>query len=289
MATKEIMKTDTNVEEKTLANQVLARVEALRASNALDIPKDYSPSNALKSAWLTLQTTKDKNNKPVLETCSQVSIANSLLDMVIQGLSPAKRQCYFIAWGDELSCFRSYHGTQAALKRLNGVTDVFAQVIYKDDVFEYELLDGNIQIVKHEQKLENIDGDKIVGAYCIIVKNGKKFTEIMTKKQIDVAWSKKRNAGNVQKEFPDEMAKRTVINRAAKRFVNTSDDSDILVESFNRSSESEYQNFEEASEQKTVAKHANREEIAIPVEIAEETVPAKESEPIADVEAAPAF
>ena len=36
------------------------------------------------------------------------------------------------------------------------------------------------------------------------------------------------------------MAKKTVINRACKRFINTSDDSPVLVDAFNRTTESEY-------------------------------------------------
>lgn len=38
------------------------------------------------------------------------------------------------------------------------------------------------------------------------------------------------------------MAKRTVINRAAKNFINTSDDSDLLVQAINNSTENEYDN-----------------------------------------------
>jgi recombination protein RecT len=37
------------------------------------------------------------------------------------------------------------------------------------------------------------------------------------------------------------MAKRTVINRAAKSYINTSDDSDILVQSINQSTKNEYE------------------------------------------------
>lgn len=36
------------------------------------------------------------------------------------------------------------------------------------------------------------------------------------------------------------MAKRTVINRAAKTFINTSDDSDLLTDAINRTTEYEY-------------------------------------------------
>ncbi|MEK1438368.1 recombinase RecT, partial [Limosilactobacillus fermentum] len=42
-------------------------------------------------------------------------------------------------------------------------------------------------------------------------------------------------------KFSDEMAKRTVINRAAKMFINTSDDSDLLTGSINAATEAEYE------------------------------------------------
>lgn len=38
----------------------------------LSFPKDYNLSNALMGAYLVLKETKDKNNKPILESCSQI-------------------------------------------------------------------------------------------------------------------------------------------------------------------------------------------------------------------------
>ena len=64
----------------------------------------------------------------------------------------------------------------------------------------------------------------------------------MTKKEIETAWSQSKTSGAVQKKFPQEMAQRTVINRAAKRYINTSDDSDLLVQAINNSTENEYDN-----------------------------------------------
>lgn len=45
---------------------------------------------------MTLQSMTDKNRKPALTVCTKDSIANSLLDMVVQALNPVKKQCYFI-------------------------------------------------------------------------------------------------------------------------------------------------------------------------------------------------
>lgn len=278
MESKELTKrNDVKTVNKEIVSSILNRVDEMKKHNGLAIPANYSVANALNSAWLILQGIKDRNGKPALQVCTEVSIANALFDMVIQGLSPAKRQCYFLVYGSELTLFRSYHGTQAALKRLNGVTDVFAQVIYKGDVFEYRIVDGNILIEKHEQKLENIDSKNIVGAYCVIVKGDTKFVEIMNKTQIDIAWSKRSNSGSVQKEFPEEMCKRTVINRAAKRYVNTSDDSDMYAEVFNRGTENEYSSYDELSEKKEVEINANKETIYIDEVIEENPLPEEDA------------
>lgn len=259
------MANDLALIKKDTVDVVASRIKEFQEKGEIHFPPNYSPENAMKSAWLQLQEIKDKNSKPALEVCTRDSIANALLDMVVQGLSPAKKQGYFIVYGNSLSFMRSYFGTMAVTKRLNGVEDIFAQVIYEGDDFEFTIQKGTKKIVKHSQKLENIDINKIVGAYCtIIYGDGKEFTEIMTKKQIDQAWSKtKMKSNSVHREFPEEMAKRTVINRTCKLFANTSDDSDLLIESFNRSTEAEYAGGPEEEAQHEIDENANTESIDI--------------------------
>jgi len=206
----------------------------------IHFPENYSVQNALKSAFLSLKETVDKNKNPVLTTCTKESITFALLNTVIQGLSPSKKQIYYIPYGQKLTAMRSYHGTKAVLKRLKNVIDVNAQVIYDGDNFEYEVINGRKQIKKHEQDFKNIDTNKITGAYCIIQYKTSEgietYVEVMNIKQIKVSWSKSRTGSSVAKVFPEEMCKRTVINRAAKNFINTSDDSDLLIDSFHKTS-----------------------------------------------------
>lgn len=78
------------VAQKDVVDNVLAKITKFEETGELVLPSNYSAANALKSAWLILQETVDRNNRPVLETCSKESIANALLDMVVQGLSPVK-------------------------------------------------------------------------------------------------------------------------------------------------------------------------------------------------------
>jgi recombination protein RecT len=230
------------VQEKNIIDKVLSRIKALEGAGDITMPANYNYSNALKSAYLILSETVDKEKKPALQSCSQVSIINTLLDMTIQGLSPAKKQCYFMAADGKLQLIKSYLGNIAATKRLKGVKNVFANIIYEGDEFSYELdLEiGLKKIAKHEQKFENIDTNKIKGAYAVVVKEDNlNYVEIMNINQIKNSWNQEeaKEQRDVYKSFTDEMAKKIVINRACKNFVCTSDDSDLLIESINRTNE----------------------------------------------------
>jgi recombination protein RecT len=234
---------NTILEPKKNERDIMALAESkiveMQNTGAIDMPKNYSVGNALKSAMLAIKEAKDHNKKPALQCCTSESIANSLLNMVIQGLSPAKKQCYFVVYGDQLQCLRSYHGTKAVVKRLKNVTDVVSNVIYEGDVFETDIVVGVKKVIEHKQQFKNIDNDKIVGAYCtIIFSDGNTFSDWMSLDQIKRSWQKSRGYGtgkqSVHTDFPDQMAMRTVINRTCKSFVSTSDDSDILLDAFNR-------------------------------------------------------
>ena len=228
------------VMQKDITDQVSNRISQLQ-DDGLALPKDYNPQNALKAAWFKLQQTKDRSNRPALQVCTRSSIANALLDMVTQGLSPAKTQCYFIVYGNEVQLQRSYFGTIAAVKRLSSVKDIDAQVVHQGDEFAIgadEL--GRIKVTKFVPKFENLD-KPIKGAFAFIeLANGDVHYTVMTQKQIQTSWGQSRQH-NVQQKFADEMAKRTVINRAAKMYINTSDDSDLLPGSINTVTANEYE------------------------------------------------
>ena len=161
--------------------------------------------------------------------------------MTLQGLSPAKDQCYFIVYGKELQMQRSYFGTVAAVKRLDGVKKVKAEVIHEKDDFEIGANEDMELVVKRfAPKFKNQD-NQIIGAFAMIkTDEGTDFT-VMTKKEIDQSWAQTRQKNNkVQQNFSQEMAKRTVLNRAAKMFINTSDDSDLLTGAINDTTSNEY-------------------------------------------------
>lgn len=250
--------------KKDVVDVVGKKVQEFVSRGELHLPPNYSVENAMKSAWLILQNTVDKDKRPVLQVCTRDSIANALLDMAVQGLNPAKKQGYFIAYGRQLVFQRSYFGTMAVTKRVAGAKDIFAEVVYKGDEFEYTIKNGNKYITKHIQRIENVDPDNIVAAYCtIIFDDDRQFTDIMTWAEIQKAWSKSKmnpdKEGSTHKEFAQEMARKTVINRACKRYLNSSDDGSLLMYHVNRADEV----AAEAEVEAEIEENANQELIDI--------------------------
>ena len=211
---------------------VLGRINTLQKESGLTLPPNYSAENAVRSAWLVLQETKDMSKRPVLEVCSKESIANALLKMVVMGLNPIKRQCSFIAYGGKLELQREYQGS-IALARRYGMKSVVANVVYKGDDFAIEIdVNGITKVTKHIQSFASLGGD-ILGAYAVVtLEDGTVNTEVMTLAQIHSSWNQGATKGNspAHKNFPDQMAKKTVINRALKTIINSSDDGDVLDE-----------------------------------------------------------
>ncbi|WP_278335247.1 recombinase RecT [Clostridium kluyveri] len=110
----------------------------------------------------------------------------------------------------------------------------------RGDEFEqtYDLDTATLKISKFNPKFENIDTNKIKGAFAVVIgENGPIHAEVMNIDQIKKAWGQgiayKSGKSTAHNNFADEMAKKSVINRACKMYANTSDDSDLLIEAFN--------------------------------------------------------
>lgn len=220
--------------DKNISDSVMARIKVFEETGTLHLPKNYSAPNALRVAWLMLQDIKTSDKRPVLEVCTKQSIANALLRMILQGLNPAKRQGSFVAYGNQLTWQREYQGAIAIAKR-HGVVEVNGCAVFKDDVFEYMIEPGTGKkvVTKHEQTIESVETGIVKAAYATKrYEDGRIVQEIMTMSQIRKAWEQGQAKGQspAHKNFPDQMAIKTVISRILKPDINSSDDADLEID-----------------------------------------------------------
>jgi recombination protein RecT len=247
MATGKQNVTVAPVKDRSIVDIVGERVNAFINSGELHLPKDYSVVNALKSAYLVLQGVEDKDHRKALEVCERSSIANALLDMIVQGLNPGKKQVYFIAYGKTLTAQRSYFGSMAVAEMVNpAIKDWGYDVVYEGDTFKYGIHNGKKSVIEHSQDLANIDKAKILAAYAMALdKDGAPIkTEIMTIEEIHQAWKQSKmqpiddkgevKPTSVHGRFARDMALKTVINKVAKFIINASSDNTLLLDRINR-------------------------------------------------------
>ena len=215
--------------KKDVSAEILEKINTFQESGQLRIPKDYSLENALKSAYLILDETKNKAGQYALDHCTKESVETALLKMIVWGLSPLKKQCNFIMYGNKLDCGIEYNGNIVLAKRYGNLKSIKANAIFKDDTFTFEVdsSTGLKKIIKHEQTLKSIGSKDIKGAYAVIeLNNGNFDLEVMNIDQIRTAWNQGKMKGNslAHINFPDQMANKTVINRACKLLIRGSDD-----------------------------------------------------------------
>ena len=56
--------------KKDVVDVVGKKVQEFVSRGELHLPPNYSVENAMKSAWLVLQNTVDKDKRPVLQVCT---------------------------------------------------------------------------------------------------------------------------------------------------------------------------------------------------------------------------
>ena len=210
------------VKSNDFGSQVIQRVDDL-CKVGFTLPKDYNHVNAIKASVLVLSELKDRNGRPFNEVCTPQSIQKALFSMATKGLDVSRNQAYYIVRGNQLCLHESYFGKVARVKRVYPDFDPTPRVVYQGDVFEYttDVKTGRMQLVKHEQKIENLDKD-FVGAYMYLpCPDGGQKLYIMTKKQIVTAWMKSSNKNmTVQHEFREKMIGKTIINSGCTMIIN---------------------------------------------------------------------
>ncbi len=241
---------------KELTELVLTSVQKKQHEQGLVLPKNYNVTNALNFAFLKL------TQSGLLNT-DRTALANALLDMCVQGLNPAKNQCYFINYSGKVSMMRSYFGDRAACIQSGLIKDIQANVIYDGDEVNTYYTDGYL-VVEHKTNFKNMN-NAIVGAYAVAVQpDGKKIYDIMPIERIKKSWSMSKNPTNnkLQQTFTDDACKRTVIRHLVKNIFQQSVDDNAVVDSFVQTTDDEYVSSQNADNAIQEVQQQQKQEMA---------------------------
>lgn len=220
-----------------LCTVVQTEAREIEKTGGIVFPPNYCVENAVRAAWFKLNQpieSGQNKGKTLVEICTPESVKESILHMLSLGLNPAKDQCYFMPYGRRCACQISYFGTMHLTLEMAGVLEINAQVVRAGDDFEISIENGVEKVLKHRPTLKSLDGE-IIAAYCILTFPARTVTKILTIAQIQKRWAKSPLYKKDQKwgthyEFPEEMAKRTIINYACKPYLKSSSDKHLQAE-----------------------------------------------------------
>lgn len=217
-----------------LRGQVISNITAMIENKMLTAPTNYK-----EEIFFAFQMMADL---PDIDKCEVKNICNEMAKIFRKGLCVTKKHCAMMViksknspTGKSLSVRDQYQGKEFIAKRDCGVVRVTPILRYQTDKFSSKYENG---ILKIEHEPAFMDGDEIIGGYCIVeYDNGKIEPRYYTKSELDkrrkksqeeTVWENRVAVGKVEsrfwREWDREMYEKTLINATLTRIIDTSPD-----------------------------------------------------------------
>lgn len=211
-----IVEQDKQKKEKLLEALVPAQEEIRKA-----IPSTYafasSPDRYLKIAL------EAATKNPLLLECAPASIAKALIEAASLGLDPSGGtlgHAYLVPYRAKNGAFFAqlivgYRGLLELARRSEKFLSVETRIVYECDSFSLEYRPEGA-VFSHVPAIQK-DRGAIVAVYCVArFRDGAQFFEIMTADEIELIRSRSKAIRGPWETDYGEMARKTVLRRAAK-------------------------------------------------------------------------
>jgi recombination protein RecT len=263
------MKQEIQKREPTLIDLINSQKDQI----ARALPKYMNPDRLIRIAITSLRTT------PALKKCTQQSVLGALMMSAQSGLEPNSfGHCYLIPYKNQCQFMIGYRGMLHLIKNSGEVSNIHAEVVRKNDFFDYEY--GSDKFLKHKPLKGGGDRGEITDAYSVAYfKDGSNTFMVLDNEELQ-----KIKAASPSKSKPDspwnkwysEMCKKSVIKRFSKLLpLAIEDQRKISLDESIREYSPEYEKMIDApdlNDYKTESQFDNE----IEIEIEGEEIPDKE-------------
>lgn len=186
-------------------------LEAMRPTFARLLPEKVSAEKLIKVALNCVSRT------PALVRCDMLSVAQCVATCAELGLMPggALGGAYLVPYGQTCTLVIGYRGFVELMRRSGELEAIDARVVHERDEFRWR--EGLVRELVHVPCLE-VDPGPMKLVYCILrFRGGATQVEVMSRAQVDAIRARSRASGSGPWVTDyEEMAKKTVVRRAAK-------------------------------------------------------------------------
>lgn len=207
---KNALESKANEKKGNTQRKLKQTIQAMMPQIALALPSVITPERFTRMALTAISS----NSK--LEQCTEHSFLGAMMNAAQLGLEPNTPlgQAYLIPYGNQCQFQIGYKGLIDLAHRSGEFTNIYAEVVYEKDEFDYEL--GLEPRLVHKPTLTD-RGEPIYYYAVYKLKNGGFGFKIMSKEDVEdfrKKYSKAKNSPWVT-NF-DEMAKKTVLKQVLK-------------------------------------------------------------------------
>lgn len=264
-------------------DEVRAGLAKLAPQLKIALPSSISVDKFLRVA----QTAIAMN--PALLKADRQSLYSACMILAQRSILPDNREGSLVCFGDKVTPMIMIAGTMKLLRNSGELATIVAEPVYENDLFKY-WIDSSGQNIEHKPLMFGERG-KQIGIYAFAkTKSNEIYIEVMSMADIDAIKRTSRSANNDSspwRTFPQEMQKKSILRRLAKRLPSSTDldeISDIEDKTFGIQSEHIEAKSAEVVEQKQieakpVKPKSKLEKIVEATNVTKQQTPAKEDEP----------
>lgn len=166
-----------------------------------------------------------------LINADRTSLFSSCMKAAQDGLLPDGRESALVIFGGKVQYMPMVAGILKKARNSGELASITAQVVHKNDPFSYRV-DDEGEHLEHTPDVFSKDRGEIIGVYALAkTKDGELYIEPMTLDQIEKVRASSRtgkSSNGPWNNWWEEMAKKSVIRRLAKRLPMSTDLEDTL-------------------------------------------------------------
>jgi recombination protein RecT len=173
-----------------------------------------------------IQTAISQN--PALVKADRTSFLSACMRLAEKGLEPNGADAALVMFGEKVTPMVMIAGLLRLIRNSGELKSITSQLVYKNDKFKY-YVDSEGEHIEHEPNLFSDRGD-MIGCYAIARTNDNGiYIEVMTMADIEKIKKSSRSAGSGPwVSWFDQMAKKSVLRRLAKRLPSSTDIEQVL-------------------------------------------------------------
>lgn len=193
-------------------------VTAMGPQFAMVLPPNVTPERFTRVIVTAIQKT------PSLLDANRTSLIGACMNAAQDGLLPDGREGAIVPFKGQAQWMPMVKGILKTVRNSGELASIASEVIYAADEFKYWVDTEGAHLI-HEPALFAEERGEVVGAYALAkTKDGEVYVEAMNKAAIEKVRSISRaRDGGPWKDWWDEMARKTVIRRLAKRLPCSTD------------------------------------------------------------------